>query len=123
MNSASRFLRSLVPLAGLLLLCGGPAGAQPCGTGTLHLYVLDSEGPAVENLTIEVLKPGGRERFEAYDTDGYALVAGFRLHVPDGKPVRYSGQALHNWDGPADPNELVTTFGPVKLVLDRVEPR
>lgn len=46
-----------------LLLFSGTAGAQPCGTGRLHLYVFDSEGRAVDGLTVEILNPESREPF------------------------------------------------------------
>lgn len=52
-----------------LLLLAGTAAAQPCGAGQLYLYVFDSAGQPVENLTVELLKAGSREPFYA-DTGG-----------------------------------------------------
>lgn len=58
----SRIARSLILSVGLqLLLFGGMAGAQPCGSASFRLYVVDSEGRPVENLTVEILKPESRE--------------------------------------------------------------
>jgi len=60
----NKFTRTLVGQVCLyLFVFVGRTDAQPCGVGQLHLYAYDSMGRPVENLTIEILKPEGREPF------------------------------------------------------------
>ena len=81
---------------------------------------MEDGGDAAERVH-EVDGHVGR-RFEA-DRNGRRAGRVGRDGELDGKPVRYSGQALNQWDGAVRPDAYEGTFGPITIVLNRVQPR
>jgi hypothetical protein len=84
-----------------------------------RVRIVDAAQPLVQR---ETATGGGRFSltfFRGRKFHLYAYVDGER----GGKLLRYSGQALNVWDGPVRAESYEGDFGPIKIVLDRVEDR
>jgi hypothetical protein len=86
---------------------------------TAQVRIVDAAQPSASS---EGASPGGRFVFPFFRGRRFHLYAFFDGER-DGKPVRYSGQALNQWDGPVRPESYEGDFGPIKIVLDHVERR
>jgi len=104
----------------------------PLITRQVYGEVTMPDGKLVEARVriVDTAQPWGRETPAAGGRFVFPIFRGRRFNLyayldgeRDGRLVRYTGQALNQWDGPLRLQSYEGDFGPIKIVLDRVEDR